>query len=454
MRILFVGIASGIHAARWVKQFEGLGWDLHFFNSAPHFGTAMHPVCPPVKCHGIFEAGRARRIGRRIAKTRFIRPFYNRLYSSHQVLARTIERVQPDVVHSLSIQNSAYLTLDAMHRVRGPRPPWIVTNYGSDLFLFGRMHEHSEQVKRVLRECNYYTCETLRDVKLCRDFDFDGEILGPVLPNAGGYPLSEIEPMRTVPPSQRRMIAIKGYQQFYGRAFVALRAIERCADVLQDYQVRVYSPNTSDVADVARLINGRTGIRIQTIPLTDDHQKILRLHGGARMSISLSLSDGVCTSFLEAMMMGSFPIQSCTASAHDWIEDGRTGAIVHPDDPESVEAAIRLAVSSDELVDQAAQENWETAKRRLDHGVIKEHAIRWYEYVANGGRAEPGSKIVVATPSNDSKLRLLDVGSSKIGAPAAPNRINGHFSSNRSTKAELNGSIVIGPTAVKSHVKV
>ncbi len=386
MRILFVGIASSIHAARWIKQLAGQGWDLHFFNGAPQWGTELHPECPPLTQHGVFGTSLPRRLGRRLSTNRLIRPIHHRLYSPARILAKTIAKIQPDIIHSLAIQQGGYVTLEALRLLKGKRPPWIVTNYGSDIYLFGKMAPHVEQIRSVLQECDYYSCETVRDIHLAREFDFRGEVLGPTFPNAGGYDLNEVQPIRSTPPSQRRVISIKGYQHMYGRAFVAMRAIERCADVLKDYTVRIYSPSSSDVSDVANLIANRTGLRIWTTAFTNKHKHILRLHGESRASISLSISDGACTSFLEALMMGSFPIQSCTAAAEEWIDNGRTGAIVHPDDPDSIEAALRLALSNDRLVDEAAKENWETARLRLDNNKLKPLAIGWYEWIASGER--------------------------------------------------------------------
>ena len=80
--------------------------------------------------------------------------------------------------------------------------------------------------------------------------------------------------------------------------------------------------------------------------------------------------------------MGSFPIQSWTACADEWIEDGRTGILVPPEDPEVVEAAIRRALADDDLVNQAAEENSQTCRERLDYDFLKAKTIELYLNVA------------------------------------------------------------------------
>ncbi len=82
--------------------------------------------------------------------------------------------------------------------------------------------------------------------------------------------------------------------------------------------------------------------------------------------------------------MGSFPVQSFTACADEWIEDGVTGLLVPPDDPEVVEAALRQALTDDRMVDSAAATNRIIAAERLDHRILKPMAVGIYRTVAEG----------------------------------------------------------------------
>ncbi len=63
------------------------------------------------------------------------------------------------------------------------------------------------------------------------------------------------------------------------------------------------------------------------IPEFTSHHDILQKHGQARISIGLSIGDAISTSLLEAIVMGSFPIQSWTSCADEWIVDGKTGIL-------------------------------------------------------------------------------------------------------------------------------
>jgi glycosyltransferase involved in cell wall biosynthesis len=298
-------------------------------------------------------------------------------------LARAIRRVKPDIVHSLEIQHAGYLTLEARKRLGGAFPRWIVSNWGSDLYVFGRLSEHRERIRAVLGACDFYGCECERDIPLARRLGLKGEPL-PVLPNAGGYELARLQGLRQPgPTSTRNLVVLKGYQGWVGRSLFGLRAIELCADVMDGRRVALFSA-AADVALAARLISERTGIQIDVLPHSL-HEDILRLHGSARVSIGLSIGDAISTSLLEAMIMGSFPIQSHTACADEWIEHGKSGLLVHPEDVDGIALALRRALTDDALVDEAALANSRTAALRLERSDVAKRVVSMYERIASGG---------------------------------------------------------------------
>lgn len=392
MRILFVGMPDSVHTARSINQVADLGWDLHLFSST--WGAPHHEL-RNITVYNI-SYSRPKKLSRNVrlkglSPTRTGGPWLIGIVPYSFWLERVIRWLKPDIIHSMEIQHAGYLTLEAKMRLKGPFPPWIVTNWGSDIYLFGRLSEHENKIKAVMSSCDYYSCECHRDVDLARDFGFQGEVLG-VWPNAGGFDLNRLRQFRQPgAPSTRRLIALKGYQHWGGRALVGLRAIELCEDVLQDYRVAVYTANP-EVKIAAELASRSTGIPIEIVP-SCSHEEMLRLHGRARVSIGLSISDAISTSFLEAMIMGSFPVQSNTGCGDEWVRDGETGILVAPNDPEMVAAAIRRSVTDDELVDRAAESNARVAAERLDYSVIQPRVIEMYMRVmgSKGSRYDGSS---------------------------------------------------------------
>ena len=391
MRILIVAMANSIHTARWLSQIADRGWDVHLFPSTDSFQD-VHPEIGGVTLHHtgwrrrrpseggvVFRGVSFRRRAEDIVRRRILeRPDPD---GPARRLARVIGAVRPDIVHAMEIQHAGYLACAARKLLGGAFPPWIVTNWGSDIYLFGRLAAHEPRIREVLGACDYYSCECQRDVCLAKEYGLKGRVL-PVFPNTGGFDLDAARSLRAPGPvSARRTIVLKGYQGWAGRALVGLRAIERCADALSGYQVAVHSA-TPDVAIAAELTGKQAGIPVRIVPKETPHREILALHGRARISVGLSISDAISTSFLEAIVMGSFPVQSWTACADEWIDDGRTGLLVPPEDPEVVEKALRRALSDDALVDRAAEENARLAAERLDRAVLKPLAVGLYTTVA------------------------------------------------------------------------
>jgi glycosyltransferase involved in cell wall biosynthesis len=165
-----------------------------------------------------------------------------------------------------------------------------------------------------------------------------------------------------------------------GRALVALRAIELAADNLHGYRIAIYGAATREVRVAAELLAQSTGLEVELVP-PSSHEEMLGLFGKARIALGLSISDAISTLVLESMVMGAFPIQSCTSCAAEWIVDGTGGILVPPNDPDIVATAIRKAVTDDALVDAAAAENARIARARLDAGRIRDIAVQIYEKV-------------------------------------------------------------------------
>lgn len=390
MRILFVAFPESIHVVRWINQLADQGWDIHLFPSFTSGG--LHPGFRNITFYGFGEfrpkdldpTVRWRQLWPRRGTSRLsilasrVQP---KVMDRSAWLARLIRQLKPDLVHSLEFQHACYLTLDARNSFsQEPFPPWAVSNWGSDIYLFGRLPEHAETIKATMKACDYYYCECNRDVKLAHQFGFEGKAF-PVCPGSGGFDLASMRKFRQPgPTSNRRVIALKGYQNWAGRSLTALRALEMCADLLLGYTVFVYLAS-QDVQLAARLFSANTGIPVEMNEKSLTHEEVLQLHGRARISIGLSISDAISTSLLEAMVMGSFPIQSNTSCADEWLNPGESGIIVPPEDPCPVAAALRQALTDDELVNRAAEINERVTRERLDRSVVQPKVVKTYQEI-------------------------------------------------------------------------
>jgi glycosyltransferase involved in cell wall biosynthesis len=124
-----------------------------------------------------------------------------------------------------------------------------------------------------------------------------------------------------------------------------------------------------------------TQLNIKALQGAQPHDDIIRLMGQARVALGLAISDGVPNAMLEAMTMGAFPIQSDTGATGEWIDSGRNGLMVQPEDVKGVEAALRKALSDDALVDSAAEINRHLTDERIDENVVRPKVLAAYERV-------------------------------------------------------------------------
>jgi glycosyltransferase involved in cell wall biosynthesis len=79
--------------------------------------------------------------------------------------------------------------------------------------------------------------------------------------------------------------------------------------------------------------------------------------------LGVGISDGISTTLLEAVAVGTLPIQSSTAS-DERLEHGRSGFVVSPYNTEEIAEAVIRAVTDDALVDQAAEINRQAVMAR------------------------------------------------------------------------------------------
>ena len=296
-----------------------------------------------------------------------------------------IQRLQPDIVHSIEMQHAAYLTLEARNYLDDSEfPPWIYSCWGNDIFFFGRQPEHEGRIRAVLTACDYCITDCQRDASLAKEFCFQGEHLG-VFPGPGGFDIEHMQQFRQPSStSSRRVIVLKGYHNPAGRALVALQALQICADVLAGYEVVIYSAEPN-VRYAAEYVARSTGLQITIFPRSP-HDEMLKLMGRSRIALAVNVTDGTPNAMLEAMVMGALPIQSDTISTAEWITHGENGLLVPPEDPEAIATAIRRALEDDALVDRAAEINAQITAERIDLSVIKPRVIAMYKKVAAQGK--------------------------------------------------------------------
>ncbi len=305
-------MVDSIHVARWIAQFEPSEVEFTLFPSTPNR-----------RVHSMIKDMMAKNGNIKIVPFggKLSIPLWgvDRVFSDYVrglLLRGVIRRQQPDFVHALELQHGGYIASRALED-SSLKTPFIATNYGSDIFWFQQFPKHLTKIKKLLARADRYSAECNRDVELAKKYGFTGEVM-PVFPNAGGFTEEQLNRPLT-PTAQRKVIAIKGYEGWVGRASVAVEAIYLLTKELAEFKIVFYSCNAKTIRLVKKL-KRKSGLNIEWHGKGElAHTEMLDLFASARIYIGISLSDGISTSLLEAMAMGAFPIQTSTACVDDWL---------------------------------------------------------------------------------------------------------------------------------------
>ena len=379
-RILVVGMADSIHLARWFKQYSDENLEFVLVSSSPHrrvhsmidkFIRGSEVFTPTIKMPWV---------SRYFSLPMWLADKFLGDMLRGSLVARQITRFDPELVHALELQNAGYATAVA-YKLLGsrPKPKLLITNYGSEIVWFKQFPVHLNKLKNLMRISDAFSAECSRDVQLAKEIGFEGEVM-PTIPVSGGIDKSQLAPKSDLSEIQsRKSIVIKGYQNVWGQALVALRAIESVAPSLNGYTVELFSCNRETVVAAKRL-KTKTGLDIRTYKKHQlTHPEVLGLMRRSRVYIGLSKSDGISTSMIEAMSQGAIPIQSNTSCGNEWIRSGQDGYLVAHDDWKAVASNLLHVLKDDEFALGAQGRNLDTISEKYDSAKLSKTAVGYYE---------------------------------------------------------------------------
>jgi glycosyltransferase involved in cell wall biosynthesis len=365
-------MADSVHLARWLSQFIDQPIDFTLFPSSPH--RHIHPILKDLITSNTNQMSVALKptLMKRLALPlgALDIPFKN--YFRSQLLRRLITKQNYDLIHVLELQHAGYLLLGT--KLAQNLPKVFITNWGSDIYWFQQFPRHKQKIIQLLNIASFYSAECNRDIEIVKQLGYTGQTK-PVIPNSGGINLDEI-PKDPLPPSQRKKIMVKGYTGFVGRAFVALKACEIAAEYLHGYEVILYSASIKSRFRALKLRHLHK-VHVTVLKKRTPHSEMLKYFSESRIYIGISLSDGISTSLLEAMATGCYPIQTETSCANEWLS-ATSGSIVSAYSTDQVANELIKALSSDQVVDNAANPNECTIRDRASQSSIDAIAKLFY----------------------------------------------------------------------------
>ena len=379
-RILVVGMADSIHLARWLMQFKDKGYLFRLVSSSPH--RRIHPLIK-----GMLVEGKPSGIEISIPwiSAKLSLPLWLADRFTGNLLRGLLVRLEiksfkPDLVHALELQNAGYSTAVAYRGIaKDKRPRLLITNYGSDVYWFRQFPSHMKKLRELAAFADAFSAECVRDTALAKEIGFDGVFMD-TMPNSGGTKIDEEAiAAETLGSSNRKTIAIKGYQNVWGQALYALKAIESLAPELQGFRIEMFSCNSKTIKEAKRLTK-TTGLEIVTHRKhTLSHSEVLAIMRKSIAYIGLSKSDGISTSMIESMSQGAIPIQSDTSCANEWIRSGQDGFLVGFDDWQAVAKGLTQILNNPSFVAEAKAKNYQTIREKYDANRLSQIAHGYYQ---------------------------------------------------------------------------
>jgi glycosyltransferase involved in cell wall biosynthesis len=381
MRILFVADGRSPTALNWLRHWVETGHEIHLISTFPcalPLELASFHVLP-VAFAGmaggqIGKTESATRqpgpMGRLRGPLRTLRYFLGPLSlpSHQQHFLALVTKIQPDLVHALRIPFEGMLAA-----VTPPGIPLLVSIWGNDLTL----HAHGSflmaaQTRRVLRRAEGLLADTVRDIRLGREWGFAPGKPTLVVPGGGGIRLDEIEAdsrSGVLPeelPDAPVVVNPRGQRPGSLRQDVFFRAIPLVLEKVPQ-AVFVCPSLAGDVAS-ERWVD-RLEIRSNTrLWRRLDRAQLRALFKRAQVFVSPSVHDGTPNSLLEAMSCGCFPVVGDIESMHEWIRPGVNGLLVDATSPRSMADGIVAALEAPALRAAAKNENTRVITERAEYG--------------------------------------------------------------------------------------
>ena len=374
-KILIVAMADSVHTARWIRQFDSDVIEFVLFPSTPH--RRIHGLIgehKQIKPISSLRISRFMTIG--ALPLGLLDLLFKNFFRS-KILAREIKTFQPDIIHIMETQHSGYLANKALKKSQTDSKI-ILSIWGSDLFWFQKFKRHRSKISSVLKMVDLLVMECNRDRETALGLGFGGTF-SVNMPATGGLNTGLLRERALEQPTvTRKLIAVKGYSGFVGLGTEALKVIELVESELNEFSVMVYSAGLRTLWQ-SRGLRKSMGERIQVVRKHKlSNLEIEEMFLKSRVSLGLSLSDGLPATVKEAMCTGAIPIQTSTSCAGEWFADGIGGHLVSEADIQSVADALLTALRDDSFAHAASEINYQIAEQRFSEAKVREQSRSLY----------------------------------------------------------------------------
>ena len=396
-RILFIGLGENTHTHSWMDLLEGARFNVRLFampsGSPPDdwpvrtYVTSYHgprtktntrtPLYPANSIQRFVKRQTARALGMRDVDS-----------LAGRWLAKILREWQPDVIHTLGIEQGGEFFLHVRRRFGLEQiGKWVLqTRGGSDLALTHLNPERCKELVDILGSCDQLISDNEDNFRIARELGIREEQLAKIapVPGTGGIDVEALRQKWSDRTSDRRIIVCpKAYDSPWGKVLPIFEALKMVWDGIEPCQIHLLSMTTESKMWFWSLPEK---IRRACVPRERlSRMEVLELLPRARVMLAPTLIDGIPNSLYEAMACGAFPILSPIETILPVVKHEENVLFARNLYPHEIADALARAMTDDALVDAAAQRNLELVRHVANRDLIRPRVIAFYESLARKG---------------------------------------------------------------------
>lgn len=393
-RILFIGLGENTHTHSWIDLLAGARFNVRLFSmptgSPPDdwqvrtYVTSYHgPRENTATRTPLYPANSVSRfVKRQTARARGMGDVES---LAGQWLAKILREWQPDIIHTLGIEQGGEFFLDVRRRFGLEAiGKWVLqTRGGSDLALTHLDPKRREQLVDILGACDQLISDNEDNFRIARELGVREEQLASIapVPGTGGIDSEALRSNWREPVSGRRVIVCpKAYDSAWGKILPVFEALKLVWEKIEPCEIHLLSMTAESQMWFWSLPEN---IRRSCVPRERvSRAEVLELLPKARVMLAPTLIDGVPNSLYEAMACGAFPILSPIETIRSVVQNEENVLFARNLYPHEIADALERAMTDDALVDAAAQKNLALVRRIASRDLIRPRVIEFYETLA------------------------------------------------------------------------
>jgi len=362
LRICHIGWANSIHVERLARWLASRGHDISIVTNTPK------------DINGVKVYDIRRRPNQRPRRERFKELYFNSHWKPFLKLneiiriRKLVEEISPDIIHSHSLWYPGYLGV----YIRSF--PFVITVFDGDVLwkkdnvdIFTKL-----RTRWAIKKANLVSGESEELIDACikhgadknRTFITRGWGVDLTKFNCNGNK-AEIRKKLNLPLNSKIILSPRNTGWFYNLDKI-VKAVPGVVGKIKDvcFVFIWHSDNPekeNELLSIASEMGVKDYIRIAGFV---DHDDVALYHKASDVMVSVSQYDSGPVALQEAMACGNVPVISDLPCVREWVDNGRNGLLVEPDNVDQIADSIITLLKNDQMRKSFAERNWKLIQEK------------------------------------------------------------------------------------------